>query len=89
MYFSFRKIRFLTFLLSHLCIIETVHGKPEVGLRVNWPSYLAKHDLTWNKIPKDYFEGAFVGNGILGTIVFQDDSLANTLRFEIGCDQGI
>ena len=59
-------------------------GKSEATLQVNWPQYLSKHDLVWNKIPKDYFEGAFVGNGILGAIVFQDDSLANTLRFEIG-----
>ena len=66
----------------------TVLGKKEgnqgASLQVNWSQYLSKHDLVWNKIPKDYFEGAFVGNGILGTIVFQDDSLANTLRFEIG-----
>lgn len=59
-------------------------GQPAATLQVNWSQYLSKHDLVWNKIPKDYFEGAFVGNGILGAIVFQDDSLANTMRFEIG-----
>jgi hypothetical protein len=35
-------------------------------------------------MPKDYFEGAFVGNGLLGAILFKDDQLPNTLRFEIG-----
>ncbi len=84
MYFSFPRTCFLIFLVSFSLILGRTHAKPGVELRVNWPSYLAKHDLIWNKIPKDYFEGAFVGNGILGTIVFQDDSLANTLRFEIG-----
>ena len=34
-------------------------GQPKVGLQVNWSQYLSKHDLVWNKIPKDYFEGDF------------------------------
>ncbi len=56
----------------------------EVRLQVDWPNYLAQHDLTWNKMPNDYFEGAFVGNGLLGAILFQDDQVPNTIRFEIG-----
>ena len=54
------------------------------GLQVDWPTYMAQHDLLWNRMPKDYFDGAFVGNGLLGTILFADDQLPNTLRFEIG-----
>ena len=73
------------FLLSNaIIVLGKKEGNQGATLQVNWPKYLSKHDLVWNKIPKDYFEGAFVGNGILGTIVFQDDSLANTMRFEIG-----
>ena len=55
-----------------------------VKLQVNWANYLSNHDLVWNTMPKDYFEGAFAGNGILGTILFKDDQEPNTLRFEIG-----
>lgn len=56
----------------------------QIRLQVNWQTYLAQQDLTWNKMPKDYFEGAFAGNGLLGVILFKDDQLPNTLRFEIG-----
>lgn len=55
-----------------------------IRLKIDWLNYLAQHDLAWNKLPKDYFEGAFAGNGLLGTILFKDDLLPNTLRFEIG-----
>ena len=69
-------------------LVSTFHlickAQGELRLQVDWPNYLAQHDLTWNKMPKDYFEGAFVGNGLLGAILFQDDQLPNTLRFEIG-----
>lgn len=58
--------------------------KPQVKLNVNWAKYLAKHDLLWDEVPKDYFAGAFVGNGLLGTILFKDELDSNTLRFEIG-----
>ena len=52
MYFSFPRTCFLIFLVSFSLILGRTHAKPGVELRVNWPSYLAKHDLIWNKIPK-------------------------------------
>ncbi len=45
---------------------------------------MAKQDMRWNRMPKDYFEGAFAGNGLLGANIFADDSIPNTLRFDIG-----
>jgi len=58
--------------------------KSLVKLNVNWPNYMAQQDLIWDRVPEDYFAGAFVGNGLLGTILFKDDIEPNTLRFEIG-----
>ncbi len=83
------KIRLVLVALWVLLVSTNATGqitttKSLVKLDVNWQQYLAQHDLTWDRIPVDYFEGAFVGNGLLGTIVFKDDQLANTLRFEIG-----
>lgn len=56
----------------------------DVQLNVNWKEYLSRHDMVWDTIPADYFEGPFVGNGLLGAILFKDNLLPNTLRFEIG-----
>jgi hypothetical protein len=53
-------------------------------LKVNWEDFLSRHDMVWDTMPGDYFEAPFVGNGLLGTIFFKDNSLPNTLRFEIG-----
>src|SRR5665647_246825 len=55
-----------------------------VKLDVNWMQFLSKQDLIWDTMPADYFAGPFVGNGLLGTIIFKDDQEPNTLRFEIG-----
>ncbi len=72
------------FILNAILLPCQAQKKPLVRLNVNWPEYMAQHDLIWDKIPADYFEGAFVGNGLLGTIIFKDDIESNTLRFEIG-----
>lgn len=55
-----------------------------VHLEVDWQEFLARHDLVWHAVPQDYFEGAFVGNGLLGALLFADDQMPNALRFEIG-----
>jgi hypothetical protein len=59
-------------------------GVSPVNLKVNWQANLSRHDMVWDTMPGDYFEAPFVGNGLLGTIVFKDNLQPNTLRFEIG-----
>jgi alpha-L-fucosidase 2 len=49
---------------------------------VDWPSFLGRHDLKWDTLPSLFDHGAFLGNGMLGTMIFTDGS--NRLRFELG-----
>jgi len=51
---------------------------------VDWSKFLARQDPVWERVPENYYEGAFVGNGLLGTIVFRDSIEKNSLCFEIG-----
>ena len=51
----------------------SAQGDSEVRLNVDWGKFLAKHDLIWDRMPDDYYEGAFVGNGLFGAIIFKDD----------------
>jgi hypothetical protein len=71
-------------LLVGCCWLLNSLAQPKLQLSLDWKSFLSKQDLVWNTMPKDYFEGAFVGNGLLGAMVFQDDQLPNALLFEIG-----
>ncbi len=75
------------FLLAMAVAFTGSSGKisaQSVKLATNWPSFMARHDLIWERLPENYFEGAFVGNGLLGTIVFRDSIQKNSLCFEIG-----
>ncbi|MDP4275073.1 MAG: hypothetical protein Q8907_12410 [Bacteroidota bacterium] len=83
--FPFYSLLLLLFLFSENPVFAG--NKSLVQLQVNWPEYLSKHDLVWNRIPENYYEGAYVGNGLLGTILYRDNLKENTIRFEIGrCD---
>jgi hypothetical protein len=53
-----------------------------VAARVDWPAFLARHDLIWEVLPDKFDHGAFLGNGLLGTTVYRDGP--DRLRFEIG-----
>jgi hypothetical protein len=50
--------------------------------RVDWPAFLSRHDPIWEVLPAKFDHGAFLGNGLLGTMVYTDGT--NRLRFEIG-----
>jgi len=54
-----QKLIIFFYLANTLTVLGKKAGQPKVELQVNWPQYLLKHDLVWNKIPKDYFEGDF------------------------------
>ena len=81
---SFLRIFLLASIALSTAFSQDKTNKPLLKLNVNWQEYLSRHDMVWNTMPADYFEGPFVGNGLLGTIVFKDNLQPNTLRFEIG-----
>ena len=55
-----------------------------ITLQVDWPSFVSHQDPVWSKMPENYFEGPFVGNGLVGAILFRDDKDTNSIRIQIG-----
>ncbi|MEP2775272.1 MAG: glycoside hydrolase family 95-like protein [Luteolibacter sp.] len=56
--------------------------KPEIDA-VDWPAFMAKQDMRWEKLPGNWSEGPFLGNGEQGTLMYQLDK--RTLRWDVGC----
>jgi hypothetical protein len=57
-------------------------AKPAVTVAVDWAAFLDRHDLILNRPARNYFEAPFVGDGLLGAMVWQESDQA--LRLEIG-----
>lgn len=51
-----------------------------------WESLLTRHDLTWLVRPLIWDEGAFLGNGLMGAMVYGEEhrTKRNVLRFVLG-----
>ncbi|NQT88017.1 discoidin domain-containing protein [bacterium] len=53
-----------------------------VKVEVDWPGFIERHDLIWDALPTSFDYGAFLGNGMLGSMIYQDGP--NRLRWEMG-----
>ena len=72
-------------MIAIVCLFCAAHGTyaADVTDRVDWPAFLARHDLIYNRLPARWQEGAFTGNGLLGAMVYLTDD-KSALRFRIG-----
>jgi chondroitin AC lyase len=67
---------------------STVHATypaqshPSSTATVNWRSFLSQHDMYWDSIPADYYAGALMGNGLLGTNFYKSGTQA--YRLDVG-----
>ncbi|RKN84086.1 glycosyl hydrolase family 95 catalytic domain-containing protein [Paenibacillus ginsengarvi] len=57
-----------------------------IDTKVDWASFLGRHDLTWSVKPISWDEGAFIGNGSIGAMVYSEEHRLkrNVLRFVLG-----
>ena len=49
---------------------------------IDWQDFLARHDLIWTEAPKAWHDGPFMGNGMLGSLFFQQDD--HHIRINLG-----
>jgi hypothetical protein len=52
----------------------------DMKVDINWPAFMSRNDLVWTQMPDGWTSGAFTGNGIVGTIFWQQPG---GLYFEI------
>jgi len=69
------------------CPVALAQSRP--AARVDWPTFLARQDLVWDRLPTGWGESAFIGNGRLGaTIEVRDSALGWTInRTDVVHDQ--
>ncbi|NUR27411.1 MAG: carbohydrate-binding protein [Catenulispora sp.] len=48
--------------------------------RIDWPQFLKEQDLRWTVLPSVWHEGPFLGDGLLGSMIYQEPG-ANKIRF--------
>ena len=69
-------------LICFLCFICLSPLKAQELYKVDWAKFLSRHDLKWTRLSTDWYSGAFIGNGELGAMIYQENDYA--LRWDIG-----
>ena len=79
------KIRFFI-----LCLCLSVTGYTSASARtekvktdIDWPAFMQKQDLIWEILPEYWYESAYMGNGMLGLMIYKEPG-HNYIRFETG-----
>ncbi len=75
-------VRTMLFLIA-VVFIHTARAADPVVDKVNWPSFMAHHDMIWDQLPDQWFNAPFLGNGEQGTLMYKLDE--RTLRWDVGC----
>ncbi len=58
------------------------HGGGWLKDRVSYESFLAQADIIWKKLPTTWYEGPYLGNGFLGSGIYQEPG-HNAIRFNV------
>jgi hypothetical protein len=73
-------------LLAAILLSSCGGGKGDPGtlvkVDVDWPSFLARQDPVWERLSTEWKDGAFTGNGLLGTMTYRKDD--KTLLHRLG-----
>ena len=43
-----------------------------VKSEIDWPVFMARHDMIWRRLPESWREAAWLGNGHLGTLIWRE-----------------
>src|SRR5262245_43333046 len=55
---------------------------PVSAAPIDWPAFLSRHDLVWKRVPARWEDGAWLGNGLLGAMVYAEGQQA--LAWQLG-----
>lgn len=75
-----KKLILLTFFI--LMIVSSYAQKQVRTSDINWERFLSQHDLVWDTLRADYYSGAILGNGLLGTNFYSAED--EGYRLDIG-----
>ena len=59
------------FFVIFFCTLHSIaqRAAPKIVEEIDWASFLSRHDLVWDRMPDDYFNAPFLGNGLLGAML--------------------
>lgn len=71
----------LLFFLFQLFMIGAFASN-KVSRNIDWPKFMQKQDMVWDVIPTTWYESPFLGNGMMGAMIYKQTD-ENFIRFDV------
>ncbi|MCZ4279094.1 hypothetical protein O4H54_24790, partial [Rhodococcus yunnanensis] len=63
--------RLWKYLLLFLSLFSlTLRAEETLTRNIDWPIFMSRQDMIWEVMPKAWHEAPFLGNGLLGAMVY-------------------
>ena len=59
-----------------------INRQTKLLMQIDWKKFLSRHDLVWERMPENWREASFLGNGMIGTMIYKGKG--NFLRLDVG-----
>jgi len=70
---------------SGACMMYLLLVTGGLGKDINWPEFIATSDFVWtNGLKPDFYDGAFIGDGVQGAMIMRDTLDTNAVRILMG-----
>ena len=56
---------------------------PNLTRQIDWPAFIASHDLVWHHVPANWEGSPFLGNGWMGAMIYQEPKNTHALRIDV------
>jgi len=73
---------FITITCMGACFPGAIVAQQEIDERIDWPQFMSRHDILWDRLPTEYREAAWTGNGLIGTYLWHDKT-RNLIRLQV------
>lgn len=72
-------------LITATVLLLLFHGRSSAQFQtqdINWQRFMDHQQMKWDQLGRDYYSGIILGNGLLGTNIYQEAD--SSIRFDIG-----
>lgn len=73
--------RFILTILFSLFFTHQING--QIELKINWLEFMNRHNLVWNTFPSRWENSLFIGNGIVGSMIYATKD-SSRIRWYLG-----
>lgn len=81
-YLAVRALKGLTILLFSILPIISCTTKTEFKKDINWPEFMSRHNMVWERLPMEFREAPWTGNGLIGSMVWYEEE-RNMIRMQV------